>query len=175
MAVDIRLQLVTMLPRLRRFAVSLARNRDLADDLVQATCERALRGAESWQPGTRLDSWLYRIMQNVWIDDMRKRKTHGDEQPVEESYDLVGEDGARSAEARLAAAEVMKALDLLPDDQRSVVTLVCVEDLSYREVSEILGIPLGTVMSRLSRARLALARKLGLDSGSAAPALGGAT
>ncbi len=172
MGVDIRLQLVTMLPRLRRFAVSLSRNRDLADDLVQATCERALRGAAGWQPGTRLDSWLYRIMQNLWIDDMRKRRSHGDEIAIEDRHDLVGEEGGRSAEARLAAAEVMRALDALPEEQRSVVTLVCVEDLSYREVSEVLEIPLGTVMSRLSRGRLALARQLGLGEGGAISAIG---
>lgn len=173
MDVDIRLQLVTMLPRLRRFAVSLARDRDLADDLVQATCERALRAQAGWQPGTRLDSWLYRIMQNLWIDDMRKRTSHGDEVAIEDRHDLVGEEGARSAEARLAAAEVLRALDALPDEQRSVVTLVCVEDLSYREVSEVLEIPLGTVMSRLSRGRLALARQLGLGEGGRMPAMGG--
>ena len=102
MGVDIRLQLVTMLPRLRRFAVSLARDRDLADDLVQATCERALRAQAGWQPGTRLDSWLYRIMQNLWIDDMRKRTSHGDEVAIEDRHDLVGEEGARSAEPRMA-------------------------------------------------------------------------
>jgi RNA polymerase sigma-70 factor (ECF subfamily) len=165
MAVDIRLQLVTMLPRLRRFAMALSRSRDLADDLVQATCERALRGQQGWQPGTRLDSWLYRIMQNIWIDEMRKRKGQGRAQPVEASYDLVGEDGERSVEARLAAAEVMQALETLPDEQRAIVSLVCVEDLSYREVADTLEIPIGTVMSRLSRARAALVRELGLDAG----------
>jgi RNA polymerase sigma-70 factor, ECF subfamily len=175
MNVDIRLQLVTMLPRLRRFAASLTRNMTEADDLVQATCEKALRSAQSFDAGTRLDSWLYRIMQNHWIDEMRKRKTQGVEQPVEESFDLVGMDGVRTTEARMAAREVMQALHTLPEEQRSVVTLVCVEDLSYREVSDILGIPLGTVMSRLSRARRALAEALGAAGIEDALRFGGAT
>jgi RNA polymerase sigma-70 factor (ECF subfamily) len=173
MSVDIRLQLVTMLPRLRRFAVALSGNRDKADDLVQGTCERALRGADSWQPGTRLDSWLYRIMQNLWIDEMRKARTKGTEQPVDESFDLVGEDGVRTAEASLAASDVMAALARLPDEQRTIVTLVCVEDMSYREVADILSIPIGTVMSRLSRARRALAQALGASSIDDAIRLGG--
>jgi RNA polymerase sigma-70 factor, ECF subfamily len=174
MGVDIRLQLVTMLPRLRRFAVSLTGNRDRADDLVQGTCERALRSAERWEPGTRLDSWLYRIMQNLWIDEMRKMKTRGQEQPVEEAYGLSGEDGARTAEASLAASEVMIALAKLPEEQRVIVTLICVEDMSYRETSDILGIPIGTVMSRLSRARRALAEALGAKTLGEAMRFGGA-
>ncbi|MGL4636327.1 MAG: RNA polymerase sigma factor [Beijerinckiaceae bacterium] len=173
MGVDIRLQLVTMLPRLRRFAVSLSGNRDRADDLVQATCERALKSAESWQPGTRLDSWLYRIMQNLWIDEMRRTKTRGAEQPVEEAYELIGDDGQRNAEASLAASEVMIALGKLPEEQRIIVTLVCVEDLSYREASEILDVPIGTVMSRLSRARRTLAEALGAETIGEAMRFGG--
>jgi RNA polymerase sigma-70 factor, ECF subfamily len=173
MSVDIRLQLVAMLPRLRRFAASLTRNMAQADDLVQATCEKALRASDGFEAGTRLDSWLYRIMQNQWIDEMRKRRTRGNEQPVEEAYDLVGVDGTRTTEARLAAGEVMRALDRLPAEQRSVVTLVCVEDLSYKEVSDILGIPMGTVMSRLSRARRALAEALEARTMEEAMRLGG--
>jgi RNA polymerase sigma-70 factor, ECF subfamily len=174
MGIDIRLQLVTMLPRLRRFAVSLTGNRDRADDLVQGTCERALKSADAWQPGTRMDSWLYRIMQNLWIDEVRKMKTRGHEQPVEEAYAVVGEDGQRTTEASLAAHEVMVALGKLPEEQRVIVTLVCVEDMSYREASDILDIPIGTVMSRLSRARRALAEALGAETLSDAMRLGSA-
>lgn len=161
MSVDVRFQLVTMLPRLRRFAVSLTGSRERADDLVQATCERALRAADSWTPGSRLDSWLYRIMQNLWIDETRKRKTEGTVEPIDETFDLVGEDGERVVHSRLAAAAVNKALAKLPDDQRSVILLVCVEELSYRDAAEALEIPIGTVMSRLARARKALAAALG--------------
>lgn len=156
MNVDIRLQVVTMLPRLRRFALSLTGSRDRADDIVQATCERALRAAASWEPGTRLDSWLYRIMQNLWIDEIRKARPRGTEVPVEEVDELSGEDGERTALARLSMQQVLRALEQLPAEQRSVVSLVCIEDISYREVADILAIPVGTVMSRLSRARAAL-------------------
>ncbi|MGE0211202.1 MAG: RNA polymerase sigma factor [Parvibaculaceae bacterium] len=162
MGVDIRLQIVTMLPRLRRFARSLAGHPDRADDLVQATCERALRGMDGWQPGSRLDSWLYRIMQNLWIDDMRKRRTQGIEEPVEQAFDLAGDDGERQVQSRLAAAEAIAALGRLPEDQRTVISLVCIEELSYREVASILDIPIGTVMSRLARGRRALGDMLGL-------------
>jgi RNA polymerase sigma-70 factor (ECF subfamily) len=164
MAVDVRLQVVTMLPRLRRFARSIAGDTDRADDLVQGTCERALRGIDGWQAGTRLDSWLYRIMQNLWIDEVRKRKTRGSEQPIEEAFDLAGEDGSRVAEGRLTASDVMRALDRLPDDQRAVISLVCIEDLSYQEAASVLDIPVGTVMSRLARSRLALGDTLGLPN-----------
>jgi RNA polymerase sigma-70 factor (ECF subfamily) len=164
MAVDVRLQVVTMLPRLRRFARSLAGDADQADELVQGTCERALRGIDGWQAGTRLDSWLYRIMQNLWIDEMRKRKTRGSEQPIDEAFDLPGEDGSRVVEGRLTASEVMRALGRLPDDQRAVISLICIEDLSYREAASILGIPVGTVMSRLARSRLAIGDMLGLTN-----------
>lgn len=172
MSVDVRMQLVTMLPRLRRFAFSLTGSRDRADDLLQTTCEKALRGLESWQTGTRLDSWLYRIMQNAWIDDMRKVRFRGPELPIED--DIAGADGVLATEANITAADVMTALSKLPDEQRSVVTLVCVEDLSYREVAHILGVPIGTVMSRLSRARRALADAIGVSPLADAGRFGGA-
>jgi RNA polymerase sigma-70 factor, ECF subfamily len=162
MGIDIRLQVVTMLPRLRRFARSLAGDADRADDLVQGTCERALRGLDGWQAGTRLDSWLYRIMQNLWIDEIRRRNTRRTEQPIEEAFDLAGDDGERVVEGRLTAQEVMRALGQLSEEQRAVVSLVCIEDLSYREAAVALNIPVGTVMSRLARSRLALGEMLGL-------------
>jgi RNA polymerase sigma-70 factor (ECF subfamily) len=171
MGVDIRLQVVTMLPRLRRFARSLAGTADRADDLVQATCERALKSAGQWQPGTRLDSWLYRVMQNLWIDEMRRAKKQGQHVPEHDALAVVGEDGARAADARIAAGEVLAALDRLPPEQRSVVSLVCIEELSYREAAEVLEVPIGTVMSRLARARAVLAAVLspdGLANGSTA-------
>ncbi|MFN3673468.1 MAG: RNA polymerase sigma factor [Bosea sp. (in: a-proteobacteria)] len=170
MGVDIRLQIVTMLPRLRRFAHSLAGAADRADDLVQATCERALAASDSWQPGTRLDSWLYRIMQNLWVDDMRRLKTRGHEQRAEEMFELVGENGIATAEARIAAGEVLQALTRLPEDQRAIVSLVCIEELSYREVASILDIPIGTVMSRLARGRRALGAMLGMAGAETEPA-----
>ena len=164
MAVDLRLQLVTMLPRMRRFARALSGASDRADDLVQSACERALRGAESFEAGTRLDSWLFRIIQNLWIDERRKVATRGVETAIDDDAAHEATDGARVMEARLAATSVLAAMARLPDDQRAVLALVCVEDLSYREAAEALSIPVGTVMSRLARARKALAAEMGLDA-----------
>ena len=166
MTVDVRFQMLALLPRLRRFAFSLTGARDRADDLVQSTCERALRATDQWTPGTRLDSWMFRIMRNLWLDGLRKTKGEGRSEPIEEAGDPVGDDGARIAEARLTLSKVEKAMRNLPEEQRSVLALVCIEDLSYGEAAAALDIPVGTVMSRLSRARESLAEAVGLDGSS---------
>jgi RNA polymerase sigma-70 factor, ECF subfamily len=156
---DPRTELIQLLPRLRRFARSLAGAADQADDLVQASIEKALRNLDSFASGTRMDAWMFRIIRNTWIDTIRARRDTV-------AYDadaadlLPGEDGRTTTEARLHLAEVRRAMASLPDDQRAVLMLVCVEGLRYREVAQVLDIPDGTVMSRLSRARLALAEKL---------------
>lgn len=158
----IRAQMIQILPRLRSFARSLARVPDQADDLVQQTCEKALRNLDGFTPGTRLDSWMFRIMRNAWIDTQRARRdtvpltdAAGDDGP---GVILPGEDGRRTVLARLQLSEVRGAIARLPEDQRSVLLLVCVEGIRYREVAEALEIPMGTVMSRLGRARAALLR-----------------
>lgn len=153
-----RHELVARLPRLRRFARGLTGSVDQADDLVQEACEKALRKTHQWQPGTSLDSWLYRIVQNAWIDILRSGERR---YRSAESVDLttaVGSDGRRDTEARLTLSSVQRALQMLSPDQRSVVLLVCVEGLSYAETAQSLGWPVGTVMSRLARARLQLHR-----------------
>lgn len=149
-----------MLPRLRSFALSLTRARDTADDLVQQTCEKGLSNLAGFQPGTRLDAWLFRIMRNTWIDTVRARKEAMPLDDLTEGAELMGEDGRRTSEDRLHLAEVRRAIARLPEDQRAVLLLVCVDGLRYREVAAALDIPEGTVMSRLSRARLALAAEL---------------
>ena len=145
--------IVTLLPKLRGFARSLSRSNDAADDLVQATCEKALRHGESWTPGTRLDSWLFRIMRNHWIDTLRRGRPEvpADDETIAER--LPVEDGRKTAEARLTLADVRQIVDVLPEEQRTVLMLVCVEEASYRDAAELLDIPIGTVMSRLARAR----------------------
>jgi RNA polymerase sigma-70 factor (ECF subfamily) len=153
---DIRHRMVAILPKLRAFAHSLARTTDGADDLVQATCEKALRAADSWMEGTRLDSWMFRIMQNQWIDQKRRTREQVPIEDGESAIQLVGDDGARTIEARMTLTKVRTQIEELPEEQRAVLVLVCVEDLSYREAAEVLDIPLGTVMSRLARARSAL-------------------
>jgi RNA polymerase sigma-70 factor (ECF subfamily) len=149
-------ELVELVPRLRRFAYALTGSRDAGDDLVQAACERALRNAEQFRPGTRMDSWMFRIMQNLWLDDRRRLKVRGTQ--VDPDAAGLSDDGmgARQLEDQVALAQVRAAVDTLPDDQRAVLVLVAIEGLNYREAAEVLGLPLGTVMSRLSRARARL-------------------
>jgi RNA polymerase sigma-70 factor, ECF subfamily len=162
---SIRRQMITMLPRLRRFAVSLTGNVTDADDLVQDTVERALKYLHRWQPDTRLDSWMYRIAQNLWIDAVRSRRVRATV-PGDPPEDAVVTDGERTAVAKLMFAKTCQALAELPEEQRAVVALVLVEGMSYRETAEILELPIGTVTSRLARAREALAaRVLGTEPG----------
>jgi RNA polymerase sigma-70 factor (ECF subfamily) len=154
-------ELTELLPRLRRFAHALSRNGADADDLTQATVERALRSREQWEPGTKLDSWLYRIMRNLWIDTVRARgRKEKHEAPEEEAFD-VGEDPREAIETSLELKRAMAAMERLPDEQREVVALILIEGFGYREVSEMLGLPIGTVSSRLVRGRTALLAMLG--------------
>lgn len=157
---SIRTQMVALLPRLRRFAVSLAGSRADADDLVQDTVERALRSLHQWQQGTRLDSWMFRIAQNLWIDAQRARRVRS---IVTNDLDAAGGaavDGARDAEARLTFAQTAKAISELPEDQRVVVALVLVDGMSYREAADVLNVPIGTVTSRIARARATLTARV---------------
>jgi RNA polymerase sigma-70 factor, ECF subfamily len=165
MQFDLGAEIVRALPRLRRFALSLCRNVDEADDLVQSTCDRALRAEGSFTPGTRVDAWLFRILRNLWLDRIRRRRHRGEEIDVEEVVDLVDPHGERPAEWRLLLDRVWPAIGELSADQREVILLVCVEELSYQEAAVILDVPVGTVMSRLSRARRKLAEGLGMQDG----------
>ncbi|MEP3276569.1 MAG: RNA polymerase sigma factor [Stappiaceae bacterium] len=164
MQADFGTELIALLPNLRRFAISLCKSRDIADDLIQITCEKALANQGSFQPGTRLDAWLFRIMRNAWIDRIRKHKTEGVVVDIDDSPVLIGTDGGAVTENRLMLNATAKAIEGLPDDQRAVLVLVTVEELSYKEASEALGVPIGTVMSRLARARKALHAELGINS-----------
>lgn len=154
---EIRDGLVELLPRLRRFCMALARGQVDGDDLCQAAVERALLRADTFLPGSRLDSWMYRIAQNIFIDETRRRKTRGTEVAIDDPVlSLVGEDGVSIVESRSDLARTRAALYTLPDDQRALMALVVLDGKSYREASDILDIPIGTVMSRIARARRAL-------------------
>lgn len=154
--------LIAFLPNLRRFALSLCRSTDLADDLVQITAERALAARDRFDPSTRIEAWLLRILRNAWIDHARRTATQGTSVDIEETPDASIADGTAHVESVLMLRRTETAIATLPDDQREVMMLVCVDDLSYREAAEVIGVPIGTVMSRLARARLALAQKLGI-------------
>jgi RNA polymerase sigma-70 factor, ECF subfamily len=157
---ELRTRMVELLPRLRRFAVALTGDLDQADDLVQETCMRALSRVEQWQPGTRLDSWMYRIAQNLWLDRMRAKKVRGEQVDVESAEAVAGPDGREVVESRLSLNAVSAAMAHLPDEQRMLIALVCIDGLSYKEAAEITDIPIGTVMSRLARARRELHARL---------------
>ncbi len=146
-----RQELVSLLPRLRRFALALAGRSDLAEDLLHSAVERALRNWGTFQTGRRLDSWMFKIMQNHWIDTRRAQA--GARMEAIDDFELPGEDGRDVVEARDDVRAARAAFETLPEDQRAVLTLVVLEDLSYAEAADALNVPIGTIMSRLSRAR----------------------
>ena len=153
--------LAALLPRLRRFAYGLSRAAADADDLTQMTVERAIRSHDQWQPGTKLDSWLYRIMRNLWIDTVRARSRFEGRQAPAEQAEAIGHDPVPGIEAAIDLRRVMAAMDQLPDEQREIVALILVEGFGYREAAEMLDLPMGTVSSRLVRGRTALLALLG--------------
>ena len=146
-------QLAELLPRLRRFARSVTYHREDADDLVQLALERALTRSAQWEPGTRLDSWMFRIVKNAWIDEVRSRIRRDRVFAPEEEGEHVGDESAQAHQQRIA---VQKAISLLSEDHRMVIGLVLVDGLPYKEAAEVLEIPVGTLTSRLARAREAL-------------------
>lgn len=152
-------QMLGLLPRLRRFAHALARSGADADDLLQAAVERALLRQDQWQAGTRMDSWMYRIMRNLWIDTVRAESRRGETFVPPEEGESVGI-GAEQ-EAHVEMGNVTRAMRALPTDQREAVALVVIEGFAYREAAEILDIPIGTLTSRLVRGREALMARLG--------------
>lgn len=164
---SVRRELAALLPRLRRFARALTRNPDEADDLVQTALERALRNLDSWTPGTRLDSWMFRIMKNAWIDEVRSRAVRTRVFAPEEAGLEVGFGGAAEMELRLEAQAARAAMDALPEEQRLAVALVLVEGLSYREAADLLEVPIGTLTSRLARGRAAIEARLSSPAGEA--------
>lgn len=163
---EVRREMVALLPRLRRFAYSICGSRADADELVQEACERALSRVEQFVPGTRLDSWMFRIIQNVWIDGIRARARRGADNDLE-ALAAVPHDAriAEQTEARTDLAIVRREVARLPNEQRLVLSLVVVDGMSYQEAASILGIPIGTVMSRLARARKRLAAAIDAGTG----------
>ncbi|MBZ5760462.1 MULTISPECIES: RNA polymerase sigma factor [Rhizobium] len=161
---DIRAGLSQHLKRLWRYAIVLSRQRDVADDLVQATCVRALERAGQYDPGTRLDRWLFAILHSIWLNEVRSRRVRMGQGFVEADEILVF-DGAAQTETHLMAVQVMRKVQDLPEAQRTAVFLAYVEGLSYREVATVLDVPIGTVMSRLAAARAKLAENMAPSDG----------
>ena len=157
---ELRQKVLHILPDIRRFAISLAGNRFDGDDLLQATVERVL--SKGVPENADLKYWMFRVARNKWIDEIRSKKVRLDaaskeivtmKEPVDSESQMID---------RITLASIIQKIQNLPEDQRIVLTLVAIEGYSYRAVSELLEIPIGTVMSRVSRARKALAD--GLDT-----------
>ena len=141
-------------PALRRYARALTRNADRADDLVQDCLERAIRKRRLWTPTGTLQGWLFRILLNLWRNDARTQRRRGEHVPIE---GLLVEPSTPAPQlGRIALGEMSRAIDQLPGDQREALLLVVLEGSTYEEAATILGIPIGTLMSRLGRARAAL-------------------
>ena len=153
------------LPRLWRYGLVLSGNRDTAEELVQATCVRAIERAHQFMKGTRLDRWLISILHSIWLNDIRARKVRQGQGLVDADSALIF-DGIREIEANIMAAQVLKEVQGLPEVQRETVFLVYVEGMTYREAAQALSVPIGTVMSRLAAARAKLAG-LGVETADA--------
>lgn len=156
---------IAALPRLRRFCQALAGSAQDGDDLMQSTVERALERSHQFLPGSRLESWMFRIAQNLHIDGTRATQRRGPQVPVDELSETMGEDGRVILEGRSDLAAAQRALQAIPKDQRAAFLLVVVEGLSYREAAEVLEVPVGTIMSRLARARRQIEQVVGRGQG----------
>ena len=153
---QIEKEIIALLPRLRRFALALTRSGAAADDLAQAAVERAIANIDKWEPGSRLDSWIYRIAHNLFRNDRRNaavRETKLDDVAYETEQTL---DGERAAVARIEYNAVTAAIAALPGELREALLLVAVDGLSYREAAEVTGTTVAALTSRISRAREAL-------------------
>lgn len=159
---DLRQEIVALLPRLRRFARGLTGSRDDGDDLLQHACEKALSRLDQFRPGTRLDLWLFQIMKTTHIDRIRQRQRRRTADFADDAVSLVPYD-ARIEEQTAARQELARVRDevgRLPEEQREVLLLVVADGLTYQDAAQVLGVPQGTIMSRLSRARRKLAQAL---------------
>lgn len=146
--------LPTCLPRLWRFALRLTRKTDDAEDLVQRTCVRALERQHQWQPNGTPLPWLFAIMHSIWCNEVQSRQLRQASSLDEDEVLLIADDRQNDPQTHALYRQVVGAVLDLPEAQRIVMLMVAVEGLSYREAADILDVPIGTVMSRLARARL---------------------
>jgi RNA polymerase sigma factor (sigma-70 family) len=151
----VRVKLPGLLPRLWRYGLVLARDPVTAEDLVQATCLRALERSSQFTVGTRLDRWLFSILRSIWINQLRAQRIRTG-QGLVDPEDVLFTDGERQIETNVFATQVLKQALGLPEAQRETLLLVYVEGLTYQEAADVLNVPIGTVMSRLAAARLKL-------------------
>lgn len=166
LSTELKRQLIAALPQLRRFARTLTRSVVDADDLVQDACLTALNKSHMWDPAKPLDRWMYRIVRNLWISETRKQKVRQGQGhvPADESAELVTNE---SGETSMMHAQLRATIDALPSELSTILLLVSVEGYSYGEAADLLEIPVGTVMSRMHRARKMLAKQLAQTKGEA--------
>lgn len=138
------------IPRLRRYALALVNNPAAADDLVQDTLERAIRKRHLWSRRGSIRNWLYRILYNVFLNQIARRRRAAGEVDLDQAPEAAE---AAQQEQRLICRDIVAAMRALPPDQRAAIALTAIEGLSYDEAAEILSIPIGTLRSRLSRGR----------------------
>ncbi|SRR5258705_8638469 len=162
-AADLSSMLPELLPKLWAFALRISRDQHDAEDLVQRACLRALERAHQLQPDTSPLSWMYSIVHTTWINELRARRVRSrTSTDWDDIYlETVADPAASNPEADVMNQQIVRAVDQLPDAQRAVMLLVAVEGLSYHEAARILDVPIGTVMSRLSRARQAVGSQFG--------------
>lgn len=154
---EVRAGLEPCLARLWRYALVLSKARDVADDLVQATCLRAIERADQFVAGTRVDRWLFAILRSIWLNEVRSRRIREGGGLVDPE-EVLTTDGAREIEVNITASAVLRAIGQLPEAQRETVLLVYGDGYTYAEAAAALAVPIGTVMSRLAAARATLAK-----------------
>ena len=154
---EVRAGLQSSLARLWRYALVLSKARDAADDLVQATCLRAIEHADQFIPGTRIDRWLFAILRSIWLNEIRSRGIREGGGFVDAEDALIS-DGVREMETNITASTVLRDVSRLPEAQRETILLVYADGYSYAEAATDLGVPIGTIMSRLAAGRAALAK-----------------
>jgi RNA polymerase sigma-70 factor, ECF subfamily len=157
--VDVVGQLPALLPRLWRLGLSLSGKRDIAEDLAQSACRRAIERSHQFVAGTRFDSWVFAILVSIWKNERRAEAIRARANLIDVD-DAPGLVAAGDPETALYHKQVVAEVGRLPEAQRETVMLVYVEGLSYAEAAHVLDVPIGTIMSRLSAARLKLAARL---------------
>lgn len=150
-------ELVGLLPKLKVHALYLTRSGDLADDLLQRTCLRALSRSHQWQDGTRLDRWVSTIMNSIWFNELRQRRQR-QEQELPDPELVADQKFESQVEAQLMISDIRRACSRLSDEDFALVTKIHAYGYTYREVADELGVPIGTVLSRVSRAKAEIKR-----------------
>jgi len=151
------------IPRLRRYAIVLTTIKEDAEDLLQATLERAIAKKYQWQENTHLDRWLFTIMSSIWKNELRSRYTRQGNGITDNIQDIADNSSTKNLEGTFLINQVLNEVMNLSEDQREAILLVYVEGLKYQEAADILDIPTGTLMSRLARARITLAKSLAFN------------